>query len=77
MAQAKTVTSEKNELIWQDLQRTLRNFFVFAIPAFLAFLQALQQGGDFTFALGAFYQAIMASVIDMLIKYKQEKIYTL
>lgn len=75
-------TSDTNELNKKDWKRWLRNLFIFSIPTLLAFLYALQ--GFITnenhlptsiqiwVAVGGAYQTLLASLIDLFIKYKKE-----
>jgi hypothetical protein len=58
----------KDSLSKDDWKKWGRNVFIFAIPALLAFLTALQTG-NFMFAIGALYQVVIASLIDLLRKY--------
>lgn len=58
----------KDTLTREDLKRWGKNVLIFSSPALLAFCYALQTGG-FTFALGAFYSALLAALIDLLRKY--------
>ena len=63
---------KKNTLNRAEVEKWLNNTFLFSIPALLAFLTALQ-GGNLQFALGAGYSALLASLIDLIKKYKEGK----
>lgn len=75
-------TSNGDQLNKKDWKRILRNFIVFTIPTDIAILFALQ--GFITnenhlptqmqiwVAIGAGYQATIASLIDILQKFKSE-----
>ena len=75
-------TSKTDSLNKKDWKQVLRNFLIFSIPADLAILGALQvsfvnghfppTGVELIFALGAGYSALMASLIDILMKFKDE-----
>lgn len=58
----------KDTLTREDMKKWARNVFIFSSPSLLVFLMALQTG-DFQVALGAFYSALLASLIDLIRKY--------
>lgn len=64
--------SKKNKLNRSEVKAWARNTLLFSSPALLAFLTALQ-GGSLEFALGAGYSALLASLIDLIKKFKEGK----
>lgn len=65
--------SASGEMNKDDWKKWALNTVIFSIPALLAFLSALQTGGDFKFALGAGYSALIGSIIDFIKKYQAGK----
>lgn len=75
-------TSDGDQLNKHDWSRIIRNFLVFSSPALLAALFALQgfitnenhlpNQAQIWLAIGSGYQALLASVIDTIQKFKSE-----
>lgn len=64
--------SRVNTLNRTEALRWLKNTLLFSSPAILAFLTGLQSG-DFRFALGAGYSALLSALIDLVRKFKEGK----
>jgi hypothetical protein len=67
--------SPANQLVVEDIMAAAKNAFVFAIPALIVFLTALQTGMPVKDALYSVYPWILSTAIDVLKKWKEVKYY--
>lgn len=67
--------SDKNELIWNDIKRWLRNVVLFTTPSLIIFLTALSNGVDVRIAALSLYGSLINALIDLLIKFKSSNTY--
>lgn len=63
--------NKKESLNLVELKKWGVNLLVFSSPTLLAFLFAVQSGKGFEVAQFMAYQALLASLIDLLVKFKQ------
>ncbi len=76
------VGSPQNELTSSDWKKWGKNTLIFSIPTILALLTSLQSiitgesvfpsHTQLVFVVGSAYQALLASTIDLLIKYRSD-----
>ena len=74
--------SGANDMNKTEWKRWIRNAFIFSIPTWLALLNSLQSvftgeslipnDKQLTFIIGSAYQAFLASMIDLLIKFRSD-----
>lgn len=69
---AKKEESVRNSLNSAETKRWAKNMLLFSSPALLAFLTGLQSG-DYRFAFGAGYSALLSALIDLIRKFKEGK----
>lgn len=71
----RAIVSDKNELIWEDIEKWGKNLLVFSSGSIIVALVVLQQGGTFQEALFALYGSMVNAFIDLLRKFSGETRY--
>lgn len=71
----KVVTSDRFELVWQDIKQAVTNSLLFASPLLLIALLGLQEGKSWNEIKGLVYGAALQLVIDLVRKYLTQDKY--